>query len=1020
MSRIQTLTAAAAFALLSAISVQAEIVASNVDGVLQYEGIGNQTLISSISRDDTASDTLWIKWTVFAYDNVDTENYWNGLRIDDGGTYRLGIGNSWDATAYSTFNGDLLNSANPDSTNVTYQTIHTNDVTTFIMRVDYNAGASDDVTIYMDPDLAITELGQDPALTTTLKYDMSFDSIQTDGGGGALVGWYYTNILVSTDASVDFFGEDTDVDSDGLPDSWETFYGLDPAIGSGDDGADGDPDTDGLVNSDELENGTNPLADDTDGDGLQDGEEVHTYFSDPLDSDSDDDYLSDGDEVNTHATDPADADSDDDGVNDATEVYAGSNPNDGGDVPENALPNLVGAEFFDYADGSIWSKNGGEMFDIDNNISNDVYVGHTGSRSDWYDSSYNAANVFKQGLKTSNGTQGLRAFNGSAAGGMALGVISDDPTTGATGSNLYFRVKMTASGTVSYAGFSLYNGGTEKLFFGKMGDSGEWGVAGADASTSMAAGYGPTNAVEYMMVGKIEVANRIATLWLDPTLDSGESANYESEVGGVSLVSGFAYNAIRLESGGSGSVRWDDLVVALTWEDLAYEGADSDADTLRDSWELLFTNSLAALTPGYDLDGDGLDDDEEMALATDPTSTDSDGDGLSDGDEVSSYFTDPADSDSDDDGLSDGDEINVYQTDPLDTDSDDDGYSDGIEVDVGTSPTNPTDNPGAAGTIIIDGILDAAIYGNAVSTQTVNTAWGDNYNELNAAYAYVANGKLYLTLTGNVEANGNILEILFDTTDAVTTNVLDAVNSYGGNGLDGLTFDTAFTPDYHCHLDRGDDRFEIADLGAQVASVYNGVFAGGVYASTGTGTVNATEILLAYDGSNTNGVVQGTGAASETTNSVSGLELCIDLADLGNPHGTIRICAFINGNNRDYLSNQTLGGLPAGTDSLGYPPSSIDFSTIEGDQFFTVEVGGSVVPGSFTISSMTMLSGGTEVRLTFEDLTVGVDYKVQAATDLSGAFSDVAGSQFTAVAATESVVLSTTNDVRFFKGTSVP
>jgi hypothetical protein len=50
----------------------------------------------------------------------------------------------------------------------------------------------------------------------------------------------------------------TDTDSDGLPDSWETFFGLNPNSGAGADGAGGDPDGDGRPNLQEYQDGTHP------------------------------------------------------------------------------------------------------------------------------------------------------------------------------------------------------------------------------------------------------------------------------------------------------------------------------------------------------------------------------------------------------------------------------------------------------------------------------------------------------------------------------------------------------------------------------------------------------------------------------------------------------------------------------------------------------------------------------------------------------------------------------------------
>lgn len=70
-----------------------------------------------------------------------------------------------------------------------------------------------------------------------------------------------------------------DADSDGLPDAWERWHGLDPGNASD---ATLDPDGDGLTNLEEYLNGTLPGVRDTDGDGVDDGTEVRRG-SDPND-----------------------------------------------------------------------------------------------------------------------------------------------------------------------------------------------------------------------------------------------------------------------------------------------------------------------------------------------------------------------------------------------------------------------------------------------------------------------------------------------------------------------------------------------------------------------------------------------------------------------------------------------------------------------------------------------------------------------------------------------------------------
>ena len=65
------------------------------------------------------------------------------------------------------------------------------------------------------------------------------------------------------------------------------------------------------------------MSKDTDGDGLEDDDEIlcrlssdfGTFCSHPLDSDSDNDGISDGDEL-SYGTNPADHDSDNDGLTD--------------------------------------------------------------------------------------------------------------------------------------------------------------------------------------------------------------------------------------------------------------------------------------------------------------------------------------------------------------------------------------------------------------------------------------------------------------------------------------------------------------------------------------------------------------------------------------------------------------------------------------------------------------------------------------------------------------------------------
>ena len=134
------------------------------------------------------------------------------------------------------------------------------------------------------------------------------------------------------------------------------------------------------------------------------------------------------------------------------------------------------------------------------------------------------------------------------------------------------------------------------------------------------------------------------------------------------------------------------------------QNPDSDDDGLSDGEEVNEhgTNPLAA-----DTDGDGLTDAFELEHGFDPTvggdgAADPDGDGLSNLEEQAEG-TDPNNPDTDGDDLTDGDEVNVHGTDPNDPDTDDGGRDDGTEIAQGTNPFDPNDDEVTLPQDLIDG-----------------------------------------------------------------------------------------------------------------------------------------------------------------------------------------------------------------------------------------------------------------------------------------------------------------------------
>ena len=208
-------------------------------------------------------------------------------------------------------------------------------------------------------------------------YDGLVDSADSDGDGDALCG----SDDDDGDGLIDEDPDGWDTDNDGMPDGWEVANNLNATSPSNANGMYGDPDGDGLINIYEYMNpswdtssggidyfqpgpagsgrtetispcnpvlgigpggcatmtaevdgvfSTNPMAADTDGDGLNDSYEALTLLTDPTDIDTDSDGINDGVEVNglygnpPQASDPRDNNTDDDQLDDGEEDKNGN------------------------------------------------------------------------------------------------------------------------------------------------------------------------------------------------------------------------------------------------------------------------------------------------------------------------------------------------------------------------------------------------------------------------------------------------------------------------------------------------------------------------------------------------------------------------------------------------------------------------------------------------------------------------------------------------------------------------
>lgn len=132
-------------------------------------------------------------------------------------------------------------------------------------------------------------------------------------------------IFVGTPVS----GAGVDTDHDGIPDATEqrgwqvAVKDINGAVHRYEVTSDpmlADTDGDGLDDSDELANLTDPRKADTDGDKISDDDEYNLVYSSPTNADTDGDTLSDGAEYSLYASSPLLADTDGDQIRDDAEI----------------------------------------------------------------------------------------------------------------------------------------------------------------------------------------------------------------------------------------------------------------------------------------------------------------------------------------------------------------------------------------------------------------------------------------------------------------------------------------------------------------------------------------------------------------------------------------------------------------------------------------------------------------------------------------------------------------------------
>lgn len=519
----------------------------------------------------------------------------------------------------------------------------------------------------------------------------AFQSLPMDFGGQRTI---VTQIELIGNVTDDLNNPDRDNDRDGLPDAYELEW-----FGDLEQNTLGDEDDDDCNNACEWVNGTYPTnnpvncsgcippgvdAADSDGDGLDDGEEVYVYTTDPFEADTDFDGLEDGYEVHTVYgdpyfqpdrpmssvyTDPKDPDTDGDGLKDGPEV-------NGLTVTNPTMTYYSSPLFVDSDEDGL----------TDFEEINGTYTSDPGSTDSDGD-----------GLNDAEEVNGDRGYPSNPR-------MEDTDSDGLTDLEEYSHALSPQNPDWDGDGLvdgQEINGLNDAYDFKSDPKDADTDNDGANDSQEVMGTLHPTGYVsnpddvnsDSDNLTDIQEITIHFTDPMDPDTD-GDGFSDSSEVLGS-------------------SDPLDQSSVPLN------NAEDTDGDGLPDPWEEGYYGAgNLSVGANDDTDADGCNSLCELYNLLDPTDPDWDNDGLLDGQELTGVAgcgaTQPKNDDSDIDGLLDGDEVNGangYVTSPCDEDSDNDGATDyqernldaGVPADWASNP-NDDDSDG-------DGLLDGVEFG---------------------------------------------------------------------------------------------------------------------------------------------------------------------------------------------------------------------------------------------------------------------------------------------------------------------
>lgn len=599
----------------------------------------------------------------------------------------------------------------------------------------------------------------------------------------------------------------SDTDDDGISDQQEIqAYGTNPMME--------DSDLDGLSDNSELHLGTDPVVDDSDDDSIPDGWENARGLN-PLAADSIYDYDGDGltnyeeykmdsDPYNTYGQDPLIVYVDSAGTNSGTGTQG--DPFHSLQKALDETPYTDGYSpypvMFVLADGIYDLYNDEYMISIALdaieinqdwlwNTYGDLYrVAIKGSSPEkciikaWgtapvitirFSYLYDYAPVLIKNITFTGGTTGIDMIDdkpvivnchikdnkGNFGAGMFL--ENSDPevinclftgNTSIQGSGIYVysHSNIQSSPTVAHSTFAYNNGqeGTAIFLTGSQAlanvfNSIIWEPNGDDLSGLTA------NMIKYSDIEDGDFYGQNGNISSDPLFALATADNFHLTASSPCINTAHPFGFFTPDTD-------NELRPVDTYCDMGFdEFQDTNLNDLPDYWE---NSYLGSFTATGDNDLDGVNNAIEAANMTNPTLSDTDGDGLNDYQEIITYGTNPHfDEDADGDGIIDYEEVVSYGTNPLAKDTDGDRIPDNWEIDFGLNP-NVADGDQDYDSDFLTNYEEYFMYTDPYNTYDYDpypyniSIYGSIQNALTAIYEdrdYYGNfaGLVYIDISGN-------------------------------------------------------------------------------------------------------------------------------------------------------------------------------------------------------------------------------------------------------------------------------